>query len=166
MGKNWMIEILPFHSENQESVQNLILAGLEEYWGTLDENKNPDLQNITETYQNGIFLVAWLDNETVGTGAFMPRSIETVEVVRMSVSRHMRRQGIGQQMLAALCSRAYQRGFKQVILETTATWQNAIAFYKTFGFQITHYSDGDVYFALDLRDLFENRSSAHLEFEG
>ena len=165
MDKKLTIKIVPFRPEGQKPVRNLILAGLEEYWGALDESKNPDLRNIAESYENGVFLVAWLDNEIVGTGAFIPR-VETAEIVRMSVAQRVRRQGIGQQILKELCCRAYQRGFNQVILETTATWKNAIEFYKTFGFQITHFSNGDMYFSLDLQDFFENRSSAHLEFEG
>ena len=155
-----MIEIVPFRPENQEPVRNLILAGLKEYWGRLDESKNPDLKNIAASYQKGIFLTAWLDHEIVGTGAFIPRSVESVEIVRMSVARDLRGQGIGQQLLVELCGRAYQLGYKQVILETTATWHKSIAFYQTFGFQITHYSDGDVYFALDLQDFFENKLSS------
>ena len=125
MDKKLTIEILPFGPEVQEPVQALILAGLEEYWGILDENKNPDLQEIASSYEKGIFLVAWLDNEIVGTGAFIPRTTDSVEVVRMSVARHLRRQGIGQKMLRELCSRANQYGYKKVILETTATWKNA-----------------------------------------
>ena len=77
----------------------------------------------------------------------------------MSVARHLRSQGIGRQLLWTLCKKAYQCGYKVVILETTATWERAITFYKGFGFQITHYADGDVYFALELQAFFENRSS-------
>lgn len=152
-----MIEIVPFHLKDQEPVRNLILAGLEEYWGPLDESKNPDLCNIAKSYHKGTFLVAWLDHEIVGTGAYVPRSVESVEIVRMSVARDLRAQGIGKKLLCELCRRAYQCGYKQVILETTATWQKAIAFYQAVGFQKTHYSDGDVYFALDLHDFFENK---------
>jgi GNAT superfamily N-acetyltransferase len=145
------IEIRPFHPDDQEPARELILAGLEEYWGRLDESKNPDLQDIADSYRDGIFLVACLEERIVCTGALLHRSAETAEIVRMSVVQHMRRQGIGRQMLAELCKKACQRGFRQVILETTATWENAIAFYQAFGFQISHYADGDVYFALDLR---------------
>ncbi len=145
-----MIEIKPFQPENQESVKVLILAGLEEHWGFLDESKNPDLKDISASYQKGVFLVAWFEGKIIGTGAFLPRSEETVEVVRMSVANHMRRRGIGRQMLSELCSHALQTGYKRVILETTDTWQDVIAFYQAFGLQITHYTDGDVYFELDL----------------
>jgi GNAT superfamily N-acetyltransferase len=154
--KKSVIEIRPFHPDDQEPARDLIRAGLEEYWGVLDNHKNPDLQDITESFKKGMFLVACLEEQIICTGAFLPRSVETAEIVRMSVARHLRSQGIGRQMLAELCCRAYQRGFKQVILETTATWQNAIKFYLNFGFQISHFADGDVYFALDLQKYFKD----------
>jgi ribosomal protein S18 acetylase RimI-like enzyme len=145
-----MIEIRRFQPEDQEAAQALILAGLKEYWGFIDDNKNPDLKDIATSFRDGIFLIAWQNGEILGTGAFLPRSPERVEVVRMSVVRQKRRQGIGWQILQELCDIAFKRGYKQVILETTATWEKAIEFYKNFGFQITYYADGDVYFALDL----------------
>jgi GNAT superfamily N-acetyltransferase len=155
-----MIELLPFQPENQNQAKALILAGLAEHWGYLDENKNPDLNDISASYTKGTFLVAWADSEIVGTGAFVPRSSETIEIVRMSVAKQSRRQGIGQQILGKLCCQAYQEGYRQAILETTSTWQSTIAFYEAFGFQITHFTEGDVYFELDLRAYVEKQLSA------
>lgn len=144
------IEIHPFKPQDQESAQALILAGLVEHWGFLDETKNPDLKDIATSYREGTFLVAWLDGQIVGTGAFLPRSDQTVEVVRMSVASRMRRRGIGKLILSELCREANQAGYSRVILETTDTWGETIAFYKAFGFQVTHYAGGDVYFELEL----------------
>jgi len=144
------LTIVPFQRENQAAAKALILAGMQEHWGVLDESKNPDLDDIAAAYADGVFLVAWQNREIVGTGAFRPLSDDTVEIVRMSVKRENRRQGIGRAMLAALCHAAYQRGYRRAILETTASWQDVIAFYQAFGFEITHYASGDVYFALNL----------------
>ncbi len=145
-----MIKITPFQPENQIAVKTLILDGLVEHWGTLDESKNPDLDNIVLSYAGATFLIAWLNDEIVGTGAFIPRSESQVEIVRMSVNKNLRRQGIGRQILIELCKRASQDGYEEVILETTETWQDVIDFYLQYGFEITHYKDGDVYFKLDL----------------
>jgi ribosomal protein S18 acetylase RimI-like enzyme len=144
------ITIAPFQPENQVEVKNLILAGLEEYWGTLDLSKNPDLNDIQAAYANGVFLVAWRQGKIVGTGAFKPKSDGVVEVVRMSVAADVRRLGIGRIILEHLCEQAKLRGYQQIILETTETWLGAIEFYQQFGFRITHYQAGDVYFAYDL----------------
>jgi GNAT superfamily N-acetyltransferase len=150
MNQSQDINILPFQSEYQAEVKNLILAGLAEHWGTLDPTKNPDLHDITRTYANGIFLVAWQNNQIIGTGALLPKSNDTAEIVRMSVIPNMRRKGIGRKILQKLCERAKFEGYKRLVLETTETWHEVIEFYKQFGFQVTHYLDGDVYFALDL----------------
>ena len=74
--------------------------------------------------------------------------VSTAEVVRMSVAAAARRRGLGRRILSALCAEAKARGFRRVILETTQTWSEVIAFYQSFGFRITHYKDGDVYFEL------------------
>ena len=144
------ITILPFQSEYQAEVKNLVLAGLAEHWGTLDPTKNPDLNDIGRSYAQGIFLVAWQNNQIIGTGALLPFSNDTAEIVRMSVVAGVRRKGIGRKILQQLCERAKCDGYKRLVLETTETWYEVIEFYKQFGFQITHYLDGDVYFTLDL----------------
>lgn len=153
------IKILPFQPENQETVRGLILEGLEEHWGYLDESKNPDLEDIGVSYGEATFLVAWLDGEIVGTGAFIPRSERVVEIVRMSVLRELRRQGIGRRILRELCRRAYESGYREAISETTNTWEGVIEFYRQFGFQITHYVEDDVYFGLDLHEFFMKTSA-------
>jgi hypothetical protein len=43
-------------------------------------------------------------------------------------------------------------GFRCIVLETTETWHEVIAFYQRSGFEITHYKGGDVYFELVLGD--------------
>jgi putative acetyltransferase len=144
------ITILPFQSEYQSEIKKLILAGLAEHWGTLDLTKNPDLHDIGFTYANAVFLVAWQNNKIIGTGALVPRSNDTAEIVRMSVSKDMRRKGVGRKILQRLCEQAKLNGYKRIVLETTETWHEVIEFYKQFGFQNTHILDGDVYLALDL----------------
>ncbi len=134
--------------------RKVILAGLEEHWGVLDESRNPDLDDIAGWYEGGVFLVAWEGGEIVGTGAFLPCSNDTVKVVRMSVRRQWRRRGIGSRILDELCRRAYRSGYSRVILETTSAWQYVITFYTKFGFQVSHYDGEDVYFALDLGERF------------
>ena len=144
------IKIRPFHPGNQAAAKALILDGLVEHWGFLDESKNPDLEDIAASYSGGTFLVAWMDGEIVGTGAFMPRSKTEVEVIRMSVSKESRRGGIGDRILQELCNQAARDGYQKVILETTKTWHGVIAFYKQFGFRFTHDEGDDAYFELYL----------------
>jgi putative acetyltransferase len=142
--------ILPFQPEDQAEVKRLILSGLGDHWGIIDPSKNPDLDDIATTYTGATFLVARWQNQIVGTGSLVPRPEGKAEVVRMSVAIDMRRKGIGRLILDQLVLRARAAGFRQVILETTSTWLEVIEFYLRYGFHITHYQDGDVYFALIL----------------
>jgi GNAT superfamily N-acetyltransferase len=144
------LTIIPFQSENQAEVKSLIQAGLVEHWGWLDPSKNPDLDDIGQTYRNALFLVAWHGNRIVGTGALVPRSTATAEIVRMSVSAEMRRKGVGSEILQRLREHAIAAGYQRLVLETTETWSEVIEFYEWLGFKLTHHLGGDAYFALEL----------------
>ena len=146
------LTIQPFQPADQDEVKRLVLAGLVDHWGFLDPTKNPDLNDIAATYAGGTFLVARLAGQIVGSGALVPRGDGTAEIVRMSVACDFRRQGIGRRILHRLVVQARQDGIRQLALETTETWQEVIDFYLDYGFRITHFSGGDVYFALDLLD--------------
>ncbi|MDO9121461.1 MAG: GNAT family N-acetyltransferase [Anaerolineaceae bacterium] len=145
------ISLLPFQPADQAEVKQFVLAGLVEHWGFLDYTLNPDLNDIAASYADGLFLVALQDGRIVGTGALLPRSEYSAEIMRMSVSAELRRSGLGRAILQRLCREAKAMGFQKIILETTETWQGVIEFYLNFGFHITHHQDEDVYFALDLR---------------
>lgn len=155
------IKIQYFKSEDQEAVKQLILAGLAEHWGELDLTLNPDLNDISTSYADATFLVAWFNNRIIGTGALVPRSDQVTEIVRMSVAAKMRRRGVGTKMLERICREAHALRFQSLILETNATWHKVIAFYQAFGFRITHRQEGKlggiVYFSLDLTVMTRDR---------
>jgi GNAT superfamily N-acetyltransferase len=142
--------IQPFLPENQSETRDLILAGLVEHWGMLDPDRNPDLEDIGATYASGVFLVAIQQGRIIGSGALIPIADGTAEIVRMSVAAQVRRRGVGTGILQALCRQAPGLGVRQLVLETTETWQGAIAFYERFGFKETHRLNGDIYFILEL----------------
>lgn len=150
------IVIKPFKKENQEAVQNLILAGLSEHWGKLNPALNADLNDICTSYADATFLVAWLGDHIVGVGALIPKGNNIGEIVRMSVAENMRRQGIATKILEYICEEAQKLGFTKIVLETTSTWHDVITFYQNFGFQITHRQEGEfggeTHFAYDLSE--------------
>ena len=155
MNQEEKILLRPFHPTDQDEVKALILAGLGEHFDQIDPSFNPDLNSIRESYADAVFIVAEEANRIVGTGALRPLSLETGEIVRMSVATDIRRCGLGSLILSHLCGEGRALGYSQIILETTATWTEVIEFYKRFGFRITHeVEDGEygheVYFALDL----------------
>jgi GNAT superfamily N-acetyltransferase len=144
------ILIRPFRYEDQAAARGLILDGLVEHWGFLDPSKNPDLDDIASTYAAGTFLVAWQGDELVGTGALVREAEGVARIVRMSVAVHVRRRGIGTLILEHLCGEAQAAGYAQIVLETTSTWEDAVAFYQRNGFRVIGSRDGDTHFVLDL----------------
>jgi putative acetyltransferase len=149
------LQIRPFCPADQLAVQQLVLAGLVDHWGALDASLNPDLNDIAGSYAAGLFLLGLLGDYLVATGAYLPvagrfAEAPTCQVMRMSVARDFRRQGLGRQMLAELLQQARAAGFRRVVLETTETWEDVIRFYLTNGFCITHHQDGNVYFLKEI----------------
>ncbi len=144
------IKLAPFQPEDQQEVRRLILAGMAEHWGIVDESLNPDLNDIASSYAESVFLVAWQGQRVVGSGALAPGPNGAAEIKRMSVAKELRRQGLGRRILTALIEQARMCGCRRVILETTSTWSEVIEFYLDYGFRITHTCDGDTYFVLEL----------------
>jgi ribosomal protein S18 acetylase RimI-like enzyme len=144
------LHIRPFRPGDQHATRALILGGLAEHWSVLDAGKNPDLDDIAASYAAGLFLVACRGGEVIGSGALLPAADGVGRIVRMSVARHARRQGIGSRILHALLAAARARGYHRVVLETTATWRGAIAFYQAHGFVFVAERAGDKHFVLDL----------------
>jgi GNAT superfamily N-acetyltransferase len=140
--------IQPFQVEYQAGARDLILAGLAEHWGWLDPGRNPDLDDIGSAYADAFFLVAVQQGRVIGTGALIPKADSTAEIVRMSVAADIRRRGVASAILQALYGQAHMLGMHQLVLETTETWQDAIAFYEHFGFKETHRLYGNIHFKL------------------
>ncbi len=138
-----------------DDVRALVLEGLGEHWGVIDETLNPDLDDMLVAYADGHTTVARDASSTiVGTGTLLPRDDTVVELVRMSVSRTARRSGIGRSIVGELIDIARSMGFERMVLETTSSWSAAIALYTSCGFEITHTEESEfgslTWFALDL----------------
>lgn len=144
------MRIRPFRPDDQPAAKALILAGLAEHWGRLDPTLNPDLDDIAASYADAVFLVAELDGQIVGTGVLVAETAVVGRIVRMSVARAQRRRGIARQLLAALIAAAQAKQYTQLVLETTATWDDAIGFYRAAGFSSLGVWEGDHHFVLKL----------------
>ena len=132
------------HDSDQEAVRSLVLAGLEDHWGQVDIGLNPDLQDLRTAYPHGRTVVVEGSGGTIlGTGTIVPRAEVTAEIVRMSVRRTSRRLGIGRMIVHELLRTARLWGKRRVVLETTSSWTDVIAFYQSCGFKITHEADGE-----------------------
>ena len=140
--------IRPFTPADQDAVQALVLAGLQDHWGTLDPTLNPDLNDISGWYGplDGHTIVAEIDSEIVGTGTMHRVDSETAVLVRMSVSKTHRGKGLGKSLVQSLVDEARAQGYSRLICETTDSWQDAIALYLATGFKIVDQRDGDYHF--------------------
>jgi GNAT superfamily N-acetyltransferase len=85
----------------------------------------------------GYFVLAHVQAELAGCGAFRPYSQSTVEIKRMFVRLPFRGRGIGRIVLRALEAEAKKRGFAQSILETAVRMPEALALYRSCGYQVT-----------------------------
>ena len=146
------IIIRPFEPQNQNAARQLILTGLGEHFGFIDETCNPDLDDIVANYiePGHTFIVAEIEAKLVGTGALITEREGTGRLVRMSVSREYRRKRIGRALVAYLLDIARQQGFTQVVVTTEPDWEDAIRLYKHCGFTEYKRNDVAVYFSLEV----------------
>jgi len=142
---NNIIKIIPFTSEYQEQAKGLILQGIEEYVGKLEAGFNKDLDNIEESFKEHIFLVVLEGYKVIGTGGLLLGG-EEPQIVRVSVKKEYRNQGLGKRIVDELISYAVENGYKRVIVETSNDWNAAVSFYLKYGFEIMYFKDEDVYF--------------------
>jgi GNAT superfamily N-acetyltransferase len=141
-----------FKPADQAAARRLILEGLGEHFGFIDETRNPDLDDIARHYlaAGHAFLVAEADGELIGTGGLIAFSADTGRIVRMSVSRDHRRRGVGRAVVARLLDLARERGYSRVVVRTEPDWTAAIGLYTSFGFAEYDRDDEDIYFSLML----------------
>jgi putative acetyltransferase len=144
--------IRPFEPRDQDAVRRLVLTGLGEHFGWIDETRNPDLDDIAAHYIEfgHAFVVAEMDGEIVGAAALKTEDETTGRIVRMSVKQGHRRQGIGRALVTHLLDVARRHGFAQVRVSTEPDWHAAIKLYTQCGFKEYGHDDEDIFFVLRL----------------
>lgn len=146
------IVLRPFAPGDQAALRRLVLDGLGDHWGTIDETLNPDLDDILGWYgpRGGRVVVAERGGWLVGGGILYRDDVGTGRLARMTVAKGLRGQGLGRRLVAYLVEVARRRGDDAVVCETTDTWQDAIGLYLRCGFREVDRRDGDIHFRLDL----------------
>ena len=128
-------------------VRALIENGLARRLREFDSTRNGDLVEFARTYGAVPIVVAKSrEGAIVGCGILIDEAPGVVRIVRMSVAHDRRRHGVGSRVLTALIAQARTRGCREIVLETTADWDSAVAFYRAHGFVETHRADGDIHF--------------------
>ncbi len=142
--------IRAFEPRDQEAARRLILEGLGEHFGFIDEPMNPDLDDIGAHYAGAAFLVAELDRLIAGTGCLLYRDDGRCQIVRMSTAVAMRRRGVGSRLLRHLLELARDSGATSVFLATNLEWDDAIGLYRSAGFRELGRNENGILFGLDL----------------
>jgi ribosomal protein S18 acetylase RimI-like enzyme len=147
-----LLELRPFVASDAPAMRRLVLNGLGDHFGTIDETMNPDLDDITAHYHDtgATIIVAERKSEIVGCGVLMREDERTGRLVRMSVRGDQRGQGLGKRLVRELLAAAEARGYEKVVCETTEDWADAIGLYRSCGFADVGVWDGDMHFAIDL----------------
>jgi len=90
----------------------------------------------------GLFLVATLRGEPIGSGGLKFHGSEPAELKRMWVAESARGLGLGRRMLSELEHHAAEHGAQAVRLETNKTLVEAIALYRSAGYvEVSPFND-------------------------
>lgn len=152
--------VRPFAPADQTATRRLILDGLADHFGVLDETLNRDLDDIAATYleRGAVVVVAEEGDALVATGTLIPTEEPGVSrMVRVSVRRDRRGRGLGRVIVAHLVEAARQRGDRRILVETTRDWADAVGLYLACGFVEAGTDATDVHLALDLAPMAPTR---------
>jgi DNA-binding MarR family transcriptional regulator/GNAT superfamily N-acetyltransferase len=90
----------------------------------------------------GLFLVATLRGDPIGSGALKFHGRKPAELKRMWVAESTRGLGVGRRLLAELENHAAMRGVRKLRLETNKTLVEAISLYRSAGYvEVASFND-------------------------
>lgn len=81
-------------------------------------------------------IVAYINGQHVGCGAFKARNNQQIEIKRMFVLNEARKKGCATAILTALETWAAKEGFIEAILETGKAQIEALSFYPKQGYRV------------------------------
>lgn len=152
--KRQEVRIRPFTPPDQAATRQLILEGLGSHFGFIDETMNPDLDDIWQHYvvPGNIFVIAEIEGQIVGTGGLIEEAKGIGRLVRMSVSAHHQRRGIGRMLVQHLIQKGHEQNYLRLLVETNHDWFNAIGLYQSCGFREYARDEESIHFQQKLVD--------------
>jgi GNAT superfamily N-acetyltransferase len=146
------LAIRAFTPSDQSAARRLILEGLGEHFGAVDETRNPDIDDIAANYigRGHLFVIAEDALGLVGTAALVFEGNATAQVVRVSVAPRWRRRGLAKTLVMRLIAAGGALGSVRLWMETNDDWEPAIQLYRACGFAAFGHRDGNIYMDLDL----------------
>ncbi|WP_299112950.1 GNAT family N-acetyltransferase [uncultured Winogradskyella sp.] len=129
-----MTKLVRTDSKNSDFI--VLVKQLDAYLKITDGDEH-DFYNQFNTIKNLKYVVlAYLDKEPIGCGAFKIFDNSKVEIKRMFTSAKEREKGIATQILNELETWAYELGYTSTVLETGIRQAEAVEFYKKNNYQI------------------------------
>lgn len=130
-----MIELIRTTSENSDFTRlntmldkELVIRDGDEHEFFAQYNKIDHINHVVLAYNNG---------EAVGCGAIKKFDEETIEIKRMFVLPAGRGKKVASTILSELETWARELGFKKCVLETGATFKDALGLYSKAGYEIS-----------------------------
>lgn len=130
-----MIELIRTTSENPDFTslntmldKELVIRDGDEHEFFAQYNKIDHINHVVLAYNNG---------EAVGCGAIKKFDEETIEIKRMFVLPAGRGKKVASTILSELETWARELGFKKCVLETGATFKDALGLYAKAGYEIS-----------------------------
>lgn len=130
-----MIELIRTTSENSDFTRlntmldkELVIRDGDEHEFFAQYNKIDHINHVVLAYNNG---------EAVGCGAIKKFDEETIEIKRMFVLPAGRGKKVASTILSELEAWARELGFKKCVLETGATFKDALGLYAKAGYEVS-----------------------------
>ncbi|TXE16936.1 GNAT family N-acetyltransferase [Psychroserpens burtonensis] len=134
-----MIKIIRTDSKNRDF--NKLVTELDAYLKITDGDEHDFYNQFNGIDILNNVLVAYVNDELAGCGAFKEFESLSVEIKRMFTKPEMRGNGIASAILKALELWASELNYKACVLETGIRQKEAVAFYKKNDYKsITNYS--------------------------
>ncbi len=104
-----------------------------------------------------VFLCLFLNDIVVGTVGLKKLNTDTAELKALYLSKDLRGQGLGFQLINCAIDKAIEKGYKSIVLDSMSQYKEARKLYKKVGFINTErYNDNpyaDVFMKLDLNEI-------------
>lgn len=145
------VDIAPFDGSSKSEIQDLILSiQVGEFGVAITLQDQPDLQNITESYQRGSgnFWVARLGQKVVGTVGLLDIGYHKVALRKMFVHPDFRGKdkGVAQRLMQVVVHWCKQKEVIEILLGTTEKYLAAHRFYEKNSFVQVRLRDLPPYF--------------------
>lgn len=120
-------------THNLNEILTIDLEAVEEFYDLIKGKYNQDeLLHISKTdhEKKGEYFIGTIKNRVVAICGYKIISDDTVELKRFRVTKTLRSQGLGSELLHYIESRLKDKGFNKIILETAVLRPSTLQFYR------------------------------------